>query len=95
MPVTVHIVGHAREMFDRPSYAIDVKPGLVLRDVLVELSAYGKGDFPRAIYDASADHMNEHVAVFVNSKEARALDGLATKLKEGDVITILPPMAGG
>jgi molybdopterin synthase sulfur carrier subunit len=95
MPVTVDIVGHARDMFDRPFQAMDFKPGMVLRDVLIALSAHGKGDFRRAVYDASRNRLNEYVAVFVNSKEARALDGLETVLKDGDVITILPPMAGG
>jgi sulfur-carrier protein len=95
MPVTVDIVGHARDMLDRPIQAISFTPGMVLRDVLIGLSAHCKGDFSRAIYDASRDCMNEYVAVFVNSKEARALDGLDTVLKDGDVITILPPMAGG
>jgi molybdopterin synthase sulfur carrier subunit len=47
------------------------------------------------IYDAGSGRVNEHIAVFVNSREIRSLDGPDTKLEDGDVITILPPMAGG
>ena len=36
-----------------------------------------------------------YVNVFVNAAEARTLDGLETRLKEGDEVSILPAMAGG
>jgi molybdopterin converting factor small subunit len=39
--------------------------------------------------------MNEYLAVFVNSRDARSLEGPDTVLTAGDVVTILPPMAGG
>lgn len=95
MPVWVNIIGHARGLFDQPSYLFDIKPGATMRDIFKELSRHASPDFSKAIYDLNSSRMNEHIAVFVNSKEIRSLDGLDTKLKDGDVITIFPPMAGG
>ncbi len=48
-----------------------------------------------AFKEIKSGRMNEHIAAFVNSREIRSLEGLDTKLKDGDIITILPPMAGG
>jgi molybdopterin synthase sulfur carrier subunit len=95
MPVRVYIVGYARELFDRPNYLLDVKPGMTVRDLFKELSKHSGPDFSRAIYDLKSDRMNEHITAFVNSREIRSLEGPDTKLNDGDVITILPPMAGG
>jgi molybdopterin synthase sulfur carrier subunit len=95
MPVRVDIVGNARDIFDRPSYLFDVKPGMTARDIFKELSRHSSSEYHKKIYDTASGMMNEHVAVFINSKEIRFLNGPDTKLKDGDVITILPPMAGG
>ena len=39
--------------------------------------------------------LRRHLNVFVNSDNARDLDGVDTKLAPGDVVTILPAVSGG
>ncbi len=39
--------------------------------------------------------LRAHLNVFVNSEDIRFLSGLETPLKEGDVVTLLPALAGG
>jgi len=39
--------------------------------------------------------VRRHLNVFVNSDNVRDLDGLATTLASGDVVTILPAVSGG
>ena len=41
------------------------------------------------------ERIREYVNVFVNSENARDLDGERTRLKDGDVVHILPSVAGG
>lgn len=41
------------------------------------------------------DELRPYVNVFVGERNARRLDGLATPLAEGDVIAIIPAVAGG
>lgn len=48
----------------------------------------------RHILDEAGDP-RPHVNVFVNETNARARDGLATTLEPGDVIHIVPSIAGG
>jgi molybdopterin synthase sulfur carrier subunit len=39
--------------------------------------------------------LNRYVNVYLNDEDVRVLDGLPTKVGEGDVLVILPAMAGG
>ena len=39
--------------------------------------------------------LRPHVNVFVNDTDARARDGLATPIASGDVVHIVPSIAGG
>jgi len=95
MTVDVDIVGYARSLFSRPHYTFEARPGLTLKGLMEQLSKLAGPDFKRRIYDTETCHMNEHIAVFVNAREARSLEGLDTRLSDGDTVTILPPMAGG
>lgn len=39
--------------------------------------------------------LRQFVNVFVGSRNVRSLDGLATRLADGDVVAIVPAVAGG
>jgi molybdopterin synthase sulfur carrier subunit len=39
--------------------------------------------------------LREHVNVFLNADDIRHLDGEATPVREGDVLTVVPSIAGG
>lgn len=39
--------------------------------------------------------VHHHVNVYVNNEAIEALQGLDTKLKDGDEVSIIPAMAGG
>ncbi|HMJ35311.1 MAG TPA: ubiquitin-like small modifier protein 1 [Baekduia sp.] len=39
--------------------------------------------------------LNRYVNVYLNDEDVRVLDGLTTNVGEGDVLVILPAMAGG
>jgi molybdopterin synthase sulfur carrier subunit len=40
-------------------------------------------------------HLRRHLNVFVNADNTKDLDGVATRLRSGDVLTILPAVSGG
>ncbi len=42
-----------------------------------------------------AERVFPHVRIMVNGKDIEFLDGMATRLKEGDAVLILPMVAGG
>jgi molybdopterin synthase sulfur carrier subunit len=39
--------------------------------------------------------VRRHLNIFVNADNVRDLDGLQTRLKNGDVVTIVPAVSGG
>ena len=39
--------------------------------------------------------VHQHVAIYVNSEPIDGLSGLATELKDGDEVAIIPALAGG
>ncbi len=52
------------------------------------------GELRKHLY-ADADKLRNFVNVYVNDDDIRHLDRLATKVKEGDTVTIVPSIAGG
>ncbi|CAO0832849.1 Vitamin B12 import system permease protein BtuC [Streptomyces microflavus] len=50
----------------------------------------------RALVDgANGDQLRRFVNVYLNDEDVRFLDGITTKLTDGDNVTILPAVAGG
>ncbi len=49
----------------------------------------------RGLVRDEAGKIRHHVNVYVNNEEIEALQGLATPLKDGDEVSIIPAMAGG
>lgn len=64
-----------------------------LRGVFRELKAAFPGIDQRILDDQG--RLRDHVNVFVNNENSRDLDGEETRLRDGDVIVILPSVAGG
>ena len=72
-----------------------------------EVKADGEsvGDVLRSLTDAHPDtsaqifgpegDLNRYVNVYLNDEDVRVLDGLSTSVGGGDVLVILPAMAGG
>ena len=52
------------------------------------------GETQDQIFGADGD-LNRYVNVYLNDEDVRVLDGLDTPVGEGDVLVILPAMAGG
>lgn len=49
----------------------------------------------RGLLRNEGGEVHHHVSIYVNSEAIEALEGLATRLKDGDEVTIIPAMAGG
>ena len=47
------------------------------------------------LYESGSKKLRETVNVLVNGRGINLLSGLDTKLKDGDVVAIFPPVSGG
>jgi MoaD family protein len=66
--------------------------GDTLDDLFDDLDARHGGLRERLVDD---DGLRRFVNVYVNDEDVRFLGGLATPVADGDVVTILPAVAGG
>ena len=72
--------------------AVDGK-GETLDDLFADLDARHEGLRGRLVSDDGA--LNRFVNVYLNDEDVRFLGGIATPLNDGEVVTILPAVAGG
>lgn len=55
---------------------------------------YGKS-FVEYAYDSKTHEVKGFLQFLINGRSATTLDGLKTKLEDGDVLAIIPPVGGG
>lgn len=92
MTIRIHVAGHLRDYTGR-SVDLEIGSARDILDVIAQLDS----TFPRIrdrILDEH-DRTRPYVNIFVNERDVRDLDGEATKTRDGDVIYILPSVAGG
>ena len=67
--------------------------GSTLREVLEDLEARHPGLLARVVSEDGSLH--RFVNVYVNDEDVRYLGALETEVADGDVVSILPAVAGG
>jgi MoaD family protein len=67
--------------------------GRTVREVLEELDRQHPGLRERLLEDG--DRLHRFVNIYVNDEDVRFIQALDTPLKDGDVLSILPAVAGG
>ncbi|GGX28022.1 MoaD/ThiS family protein [Streptomyces chryseus] len=69
--------------------------GETIADLFADLEARHTGIQERLIDHANNGQLRRFVNVYLNDEDVRFLDGISTKLADGDSVTILPAVAGG
>jgi molybdopterin synthase sulfur carrier subunit len=91
MAVTVRIPTTLRPL-SGGSALVSVE-GATLSDVISALEATHPGFADRLLDEAG--QLRKFVNVFVADDDVRYLDGLATAVRDGDTVSIIPAVAGG
>jgi len=55
---------------------------------------YGR-KFVEYVYDAKTGEVKGFLQFLINGRSASSLEGLSTRLADGDVLAIIPPVGGG
>ena len=79
--------------FTDGAHELQVPPGGTVADVLAELRARHPQLVPRLVTPDGA--LRPFVNVYVDRADIRSLQGLATRVPPGAVLSILPAVAGG
>lgn len=76
--------------------ALDLPAGATLRMALTSLAEGQSAEFRDALFDPTTGQPLPHNQVLVNGRHYRyLLGGLDAALREGDLVSLFPPAAGG
>ncbi|WP_326596860.1 MoaD/ThiS family protein [Streptomyces sp. NBC_01803] len=67
--------------------------GDTIAELFADLDAHHPGIKDRLVEESG--ELRRFVNVYLNDEDVRFLEGIATKLSDGDNVTILPAVAGG
>jgi molybdopterin synthase sulfur carrier subunit len=72
-----------------------VGSGSTIAELFADLDSRHTGIQDRLIDKDAGGGLRRFVNVYLNDEDVRFLDGISTKLSDGDSVTILPAVAGG
>lgn len=74
---------------------LELREGSSLKDLINTLSEkYGKL-FKESILQPEKDEIHPYIKILLNGRDVEFLNGLLTKLNDGDEVVIIPPAGGG
>lgn len=96
MKIKVEYLGHIKSMVGaRREEEIDIEDNSSVRDLLAMLSEKHGKSFKKAVYETGGDDLKSNFIATVNGYLLNQLDGLKTKLKNGDNVVLMPIVSGG
>lgn len=96
MKVRVEYLGHLKNMLgSRREEEIEVEDGSSVSDLLIALSENHGESFKKAVYEAGGKDIKSNFIATVNGYLLNQLNGVKTKLKNGDHVVLMPIVSGG
>jgi MoaD family protein len=92
LTIRIHVAGHLRDYTGRP-VELEIQGAKDILDVIAQLDERVPHIRDR-IFDEH-DRTRPFINIYVNEEDIRDLESESTKTKDGDVIYILPSVAGG
>jgi molybdopterin synthase sulfur carrier subunit len=93
MIVEVKFFTRLREITGKKVEKIQLQNKITVNGLIRLLGDIYGEKFREYIYDK--EEVQDYLSILVNGKNTNKLLGLDTKLQEGDVMAILPPVGGG
>jgi MoaD family protein len=94
MEITVRYFTVLRKLTEKKQEKLNIKEDSTLEDLLALLTKRYGESFERYV---SPRRVKKRVQMvfFLNGKDTAQADGLKTMLRNGDTVTLMPPIAGG
>lgn len=95
MQVSVRLFTTLRELAGRGEETLEFSAkSVTVGDVLKALAKKNGRAFRKYLYD-DRNRVREHLQILVNGRSASLMEDLETRLKEKDVVAVVPPVGGG
>ena len=93
--VSVRLFTTLRELAGRGEETLEFSTKSVTVKVVLKALAKKHGSaFKEYLYD-DRNRVREHLQILVNGRSASLMEDLETRLKEKDVVAVVPPVGGG
>jgi len=92
--ITVRFIGSLRASAGRSRFTLELKKTISLREVITRI-VDEQPKLKRALIDPELDDPRTNALILVNGKEISVLQGLNTKIKDGDELVLIPVVHGG
>lgn len=93
MPLTLKFIGALRQISGKTQLTVNFQGGMSLKDLITKISR----EMPQ-LDKTFSDQLNDsrsNALVLINGREISVLNGLETKLNDGDEIVFIPVVHGG
>ncbi len=95
MKITLHTILGIKEVVGQRLIELDLAQGTTV-EILIRYMKDKWGDkLSGRLFDPDSGAVLAYVRIMVNGQAIDYLQGMATLLKEGDEVLILPPVSGG
>jgi molybdopterin synthase sulfur carrier subunit len=96
LKVKVEFLGHVRNVIgSEREEEVEISEGSSIADLLAMLSEKYGEPFKKAVYEKSGADVKSNYIITVNGYLLNQLNGVETKLKNGDQVILLPIVSGG
>jgi molybdopterin synthase sulfur carrier subunit len=92
--IAVKFIGSLRHISGTGELALSCKSRVAIRELMNEIIKK-LPELRRSLIDTQLGEPRPNTLVLVNGREISVLDGLETKLKDGDKVVLIPFMHGG
>ncbi|MEM2111613.1 MAG: MoaD family protein [Candidatus Bathyarchaeia archaeon] len=96
MRVRVKYFTTLRELAGSAVEEMEIDDGATLADLIKKIALkYGEEARKYLYYGSNGGNVDPSIYFLINGTNARTLSGLNTKLKDGNIVAIVPPIGGG
>lgn len=94
--IKIEYLGHIRNVIGSVrEEEVEIRNQALIIDLLMLLSEKYGESFKKAIYEPLGADVKSNYIITVNGYLLNQLDGVKTKLKDGDYVALLPIVSGG
>lgn len=95
MKIKVRYFTTLRELAGTEEEELEMEDRGILAKLIKKVSSkYGEEAF-EYLHDKSTGKIDPSIKILVNGVDVRHLQGIETKLEDGDVVAVIPPIGGG
>ena len=96
LKVTVEYLGYIKQTLGvEQAEKVELKDDALVRDLLLLLAEKHGEPFQKAVYEPKGVDLKPHYILSVNGLLLNQLNGIETKLKDGDRVVLMPVVTGG